>query len=358
MQQPNRVGRSGGSAATPVALGYRLESLEPRRLLTGIGLPCAGITTAAVSGESSIHVRMVASLEHPATSARSELNRLLPITNGRLLHGRSHGKGSPSLTHPGGGDGRGQPGQSRGGASSGQGGVSDQHGTGPLEDNSATTGAGGSLGGPVEVSAGILFPSAVGPEELSPGAPVVDVPGSSSAPQVTADGQSAMTAYAESVEPVVRGLTRPALTATFSVLPLALKELQIALRGTTGVAQSAARSFARPADLHGTVVEPVENGIAAAAASTRTVMVNLFHVDALATFRDAIGSFIDDSAASAVRHPPGHRRAWTITAAVLAADVALMAYWFAAREVQASDQGESADHPRSRLSLGMAALQR
>jgi hypothetical protein len=182
--------------------------------------------------------------------------------------------------------------------------------------------------------------------------------GSSDSPVADAPSQSAITSSAELAMPAVPGLTAAALSATFSVLPLAIKEFPLLSPDTPSLPQTLPHPFARPGDLRRAVIEPVQNGIASAAASTRTVMVNLFHVDALATFRDAMGAFIDDSAAGSVRRAIGHRRAWTVTAAVLAADAALLAYWFAARRVQTSDQGESTDRPRPRLSLGMAALQR
>jgi hypothetical protein len=201
-------------------------------------------------------------------------------------------------------------------------------------------------------------PGALPTDTSSSNTLAVDAITTSGPTQANAQSQSTITGFAESMEPVVRGLTGPALTATFSVLPLALKELQAVLSGASGAAQAAATAAGQPGDLHGGPASAVKSDIVAVAASTRTAMVNLFHVDALATFRDAIGTFIEESAAGSVRHPLGHRRAWTITAAVLAADAALGAYWIASRRAKTSDQRKLADQLPALLPLAAAALQR
>ena len=55
-------------------------------------------------------------------------------------------------------------------------------------------------------------------------------------------------------------------------------------------------------------------------------------IDALAAFNDAMAAFIDDSAAPAQSTQRTRARAWAITAAVLAADLALLAYWHRTRQ--------------------------
>jgi hypothetical protein len=58
-------------------------------------------------------------------------------------------------------------------------------------------------------------------------------------------------------------------------------------------------------------------------------------IDALASFDDAMAAFIDDSAAEPTEMASVRTKAWIITAAVLAADIALLTYWHRKRACKA-----------------------
>ncbi len=88
----------------------------------------------------------------------------------------------------------------------------------------------------------------------------------------------------------------------------------------------------------------VDGIIAEQAVPARAALVNLFHVDALATFGDSMGAFIDESAMQTIRHEPStHSRAWKITAGVVAGDLLLVGFWLATRK-----RDEAADEARSK----------
>lgn len=157
----------------------------------------------------------------------------------------------------------------------------------------------------------------------------------------------AQAAYS-SVEMVVRPLT----TSTFSILPLAVAELSAPGIPVDSAppAPSLPEQFARVIERSpgaAAVLRVVNSIITDEAAPARASLVNLFHVDALATFGDSMGAFIDESAAPAVtREPSPHSRALKITAAVVAADALLIGYWVATRR-----RDEAADATQSKAGL-------
>jgi hypothetical protein len=125
---------------------------------------------------------------------------------------------------------------------------------------------------------------------------------------------------------------------TFSVLPLAIAEIQASATlpnapMSDASQQSLAQQFVSHARAATAAIKAVEEIVTSDAIPARTALVNLFHVDALATFSDAMGAFIDESAASVtpMRLTPVHSRAWKITAGVAVADVILVAGWLTTR---------------------------
>ncbi len=130
-------------------------------------------------------------------------------------------------------------------------------------------------------------------------------------------------------------------TATFSVLPMAVQEF-------SRFFSTAAHGITLPSSV-APMAQTVAGGAALASASIDTViarptatagraLLNLFHVDAAATFGDALGALIDDSANLPAARAQYHARAWMITGAVVAADAALIGYWFATRPPKEEQQ--------------------
>jgi hypothetical protein len=158
--------------------------------------------------------------------------------------------------------------------------------------------------------------------------------------------EKATSGLTQSVFSSVNMVMKPLAGVTFSVLPLAIGEMSTP---TTAVdptgANSAPQAFARAAGKGAAVALHVANAIfEAPVAPVRAALVNLFHVDAISTFSDAMGAFIDESAAKAIsRGPTSHSRAWKVTAAAAAADLLLVGYWLAARRQGDSVRRRSAD---------------
>ena len=135
-------------------------------------------------------------------------------------------------------------------------------------------------------------------------------------------------------------LVKPAASATFSILPWAIAELSAPATGVDTIPPSAPPQTVAQAFVNGraaAVLHVVDSIVTAPSVGTSAALVNLFHVDALATFGDAMGAFIDESAARPVaRGPASHSRARKITAGVVAADVLLISCWLATRKRQES----------------------
>lgn len=141
-------------------------------------------------------------------------------------------------------------------------------------------------------------------------------------------------------------------TASFSVLPMAVEELSRFFSAAThaitlpSAAAPMAQSVAGGAALASASIDTV---IARPTATAGRALLNLFHVDAAATFGDALGSLIDDSANLPAARAQHHARAWMITGAVVAADAALIGYWFATRPPKEEQKKKIAVKPFSLL---------
>jgi hypothetical protein len=241
---------------------------------------------------------------------------------------RSAGNGGhaqPGLLHPG-------PNENREGGSSGADGESG--------DGSGANGSRGHSGEASPSTASVIVSEThVGTADsdlssTSSQTSVVSVPSAAGKPSSGMSGS-----VLSGVDLVVKPLT----SATFSILPLAIAEMSVPLTSVdlTG-APATPMAFAQAAVKRAAAfIDAVNTAIVMPAAPARAALINLFHVDALSTFRDAMGAFIDESAMRVASHrPTSHSRAWKITAGAAAADLLLVGYWLAMRR-----QEESADEP-------------
>jgi len=125
---------------------------------------------------------------------------------------------------------------------------------------------------------------------------------------------------------------KPLATTAFSILPLAIAEMSAPVAAVDPAATTqVSHAFAQAAKgSAAAALDAVNTIITTPAVSAPGALINLFHVNAIATFRDAMGAFIDESAARAAgRSPLSHSRAWKITAGAVAADLLLLGYWLA-----------------------------
>jgi hypothetical protein len=364
MRQIVRGGRSEDFARAQKVRAVDLESLEPRVLFAGAPKACAPMT-GPVRGPV-VHRRFFFALQHGGVAG--DRDRLYTVDATGAKHppvivlgggghvGRGHGKkggATPGLEHPGAGGSRGQT-DGDGGRSSGP----------PVP-----TGPGASVGGVVSSAADSSIAQARLIESLnsdplfSPGSIVASAGQSgslvfaSSSPSVRSEPESYISGLAASILPAAQMLTKPAVTATFSMVPLAIREFELLSREISAAVADAPQPAGAPSGRQNHSQGALVTQISDAVESTKAVMVNLFHVDAMATFNDAMQSFIDDSAAAPAAHPIGHRRAWTITAVGVAADLALITYWFALRKPSASDEAKTADPGGIFLPFGAEPVQ-
>ena len=129
-----------------------------------------------------------------------------------------------------------------------------------------------------------------------------------------------------------------------SLVAVASSELTAALDAIENAAQPPAP--ASPAETTTPDQTPATTPAAARA------LVNLFHVNAATVFADSMNAFINDSAAPATHAPISHRRAWQVTTLAIAADLALVAYWYHARR---KDTAPTKNKPRN-PQLGGASI--
>jgi len=225
---------------------------------------------------------------------------------------------SPGILHPGQGDGGGS------GSTGAGGGSSDGAGSG-----SSHAGSSEAL-----LSVVPIGPAATQTADLESNA----APARSDAVALPATAVEQIVTVARAAIPDAGRMAESMAQVTFSVLPLAVAEMQAPVTTPNSPMsdvpqQSLAQQFVSHARAATAAIKAVEEIVTSDAIPARTALINLFHVDALATFSDAMGAFIDESAASVtpMRLTPVHSRAWRITAAVAVADVILVAGWLTTR---------------------------
>jgi hypothetical protein len=256
---------------------------------------------------------------------------------GKVIKVHRGGKGAgPGILHPGQGGGRG----------SGSGGGSDGNsGSGASHDPSSD----------VLLSVVPIGPAVTQSADLqSAGDSYVSSMASPSSMSAGQANSVAQTAIAEA------GRTAPSVAKmSFSVLPLAVAEMQIPANAVQLPALDSApqetltQQFVSGVRSVAAAVKAVDEIVISEAMHSKVKLVNLFHIDALATFGDAMGAFIEESAApGTIHHPVASRaKAWRITVGVAAADVALVAGWLSSRRAEESKAKAKKASILSRLHL-------
>ena len=123
----------------------------------------------------------------------------------------------------------------------------------------------------------------------------------------------------------------------FSDRPVVLLPLRLSAAGGSA---SAAATGATPSNAIASSIVPVLPEVMAAAPR----LFNFARIDFFNAFADAWGALAEESASTAVRNNVKKIRAWTITAAVAALDVALLAYWYARKRKVKQNGGFQVGH--------------